>query len=99
MCNCYSHKCDHENCNVLIHMHLEDFETEPREVEVFCGSHIPPKSERLDGVLWSVKHDKSNSRIFVRSLTKNAKRHWRGNCYNGDCKSIEVFGRSKKRGK
>jgi len=81
-------------------MHLEDFDTERDEVEVFCGSHIPPKSERKDGVVWSVQHGKNNSKIFVRALTQNAKNHWKGNYYNGCCKQVEVFGESiSKRGK
>jgi len=64
-------------------MHLEDYSTGRDEVEVFCGSHIPEKSERKDGVLWSIGQGKSKTKIFIRSLTQNAKKHWKGNCYNG----------------
>lgn len=91
MCDCYYHKCNHEGCNVRIYMHLEDFSTERNEIEVFCGSHIPDKLNRKDGVLWSIEKGKSKSKIFIRSLTENAKRHWEGNCYNGECEPIEIF--------
>ena len=91
MCDCYQHKCNHENYNVRIPIHLEDFSTGRDEVEVFCGSHIPEKSKRKDGVLWRIKQCKSSSKIFVRALTQNAKDHW--NCYNGGCEQIEVFGK------
>jgi len=77
-------------------MHLEDFSTERNEIEVFCGSHVPEKSKRKDGVLWSIEKGKSRSKIFVRALTENAKSHWEGNCYNGECKPIEVFGKPNK---
>jgi hypothetical protein len=74
-------------------MHLEDFATGREEVKVFCGSHIPPKKERKDGILWKIKKRKSNTRIFVACLTENARRHWEGNCYNGEDSLLEVFGR------
>lgn len=97
MCDCYQHKCNHNDCNIRIPMHLEDFETEREEVEVFCGSHIPSKSERTDGVVWSVRQGKTKSKIFVRALTKNAKNHWKGNHYNGGCRCIEAFGKIKRK--
>lgn len=80
-------------------MHLEDFSTKRKEIEVFCGSHIPEKSERKDGVLWYIGCGKTRSRIFVRSLTENAKKHWKGNCYNGECEPIEIFGKELKKDK
>jgi hypothetical protein len=77
-------------------MHLEDFSTDRDEIEVFCGSHIPDKQNRKNGVLWLVGQGKSTTRIFVRSLTRNAKSHWEGNCFNGNCRYIEAFGKSRK---
>lgn len=97
MCDIYDAKCEKKDCNVLIDMHLEDFATERDEIEVFCGSHTPPKENRRDGVLWKVKKGKSNTRIFVRALTKNARTHWEGNCYNDDCIPIEIFGKKGER--
>jgi len=99
MCDCYTHVCDHKDCNTPIDMHLEDFATKRSEVEVFCSSHLPPKSKRIDGVLWEVRRGKSKFRIFVRSLTKNARKHWRGNHYNGGSSSTEEFGKPAKQKK
>lgn len=101
MCDCYQHKCNHKDCNVRIPMHLEDYSTGRDEVEVFCGSHIPEKSDRKDGVLWSIGQGKSKSKIFIRALTKDARTHWKGNHYNGDggCEYIEAFGKPIKKGK
>jgi len=93
MCDIYFHRCEDKNCANEIEMHLEDFETDHDEIQVFCGSHIP--ENKTDGVLWRYHphSQKSHSRMFVRCLTENARSHWEGNCYNGECDSLLVFGK------
>lgn len=91
MCDIYIHKCNHKPCSTTIEMHLEDFATKRAEVEVFCDLHIPKR--RKDGVLWMTKGSNDHTRIFVRCLTNNAKKHHEHNTYNGECYPIEIFGK------
>ena len=93
MCDIYGARCAKKGCSSVIDMHLEGYETGREEVKVFCGSHIPAKKERKDGVLWRIRKGKSHTRIFVVALTKNARKHWNGNCYNGEDSPVELFGR------
>ena len=76
MCDCYSHKCNHDGCNVEIGMHLEDFETPRNEVHVFCGTHIPQDEDQDNGVLWLAR---KGVKVFVEALTERAKAHAFGN--------------------
>ena len=94
MCDCYSHKCNNTRCREKIDMHLEDFNTGRDEIEVYCGEHIP--GDKSDGVLWEFHDDEPDGwggTIFVKCLTDNARHHWRGNHYNGDCEAVIVFGK------
>jgi len=91
MCDCYVHGCNHKTCSFEINMHLGDFETGRDEIEVFCGSHIP--KERCNGVLWQYRQGKAKSKIFIKCLTLNAKKHWKANHKNGGCDAIEIFGK------
>lgn len=93
MCDIYNHQCDHEDCANHIEMHLADYETSRQEIAVFCGTHIP--QDRSNGVLWRYKpsSQKATSKMFVQCLTKNAKSHWEGNCFNGECWPVEIFGK------
>ena len=97
MCDIYGARCVKKNCSAVIDMHLADYETGREEIKVFCGSHIPPKKERKDGVLWKIRKRKSSTRIFVVYLTQNARNHWEGNRYNGEDFALEVFGKKRER--
>jgi len=91
--------CENKHCSQEIEMHLADFLTPIDEIEVYCPTHFP--KDRSDGVVWETEpHDqdpsinpKIRSKIFVRCLTDRAKKHWRGNCFNGGCKPVEEFGK------
>jgi len=103
MCDIYMHKCS--KCDIEFDMHLADFDTGRDEVEVFCENHMP--ENRNDGVLWTYDDDcavvngefaKAGGKVFIRSLTDNAKRNWEGNHPNSITeKAIEVFGKKTKR--
>jgi len=75
-------------------MHLADFDTNPEEIEVYCEDHLP--EDRTDGVVWLINDERASDldgkRIFVRCLTRNAKKNWGGNCFNGSNKFVELFG-------
>lgn len=96
MCDCYSHKC--EKCDVLLPMHLSDFNTSQDEIKVYCPDHIP--EDRKNGCLFYVTPGEHNytegfdgKNIFVESLTANAKENYDGNHPNvGDPILIEKFG-------
>jgi len=100
MCDVYYEKCAYEGCNVRISLHLADFDTGRDEIEAYCYNHIP--EDTSDGVLFEVNDEgcpeydepEYNGKMFLRALTINAKANWTGNDYNGDCKMIELFGRT-----
>ena len=93
MCDIYDHECNKKDCTDKFDMHLEDFATGRDEIEVFCEFHIP--KDKSSGVLWRYRDcDQKNwNKMFVKCLTENAKNHWEGNCFNGECESLMVFGR------
>ena len=90
MCDIYSHQCNYRNCINEIGMHLVDYDTKRDEIRVFCELHIP--EERKNGVVWQIKEPRYKQKIFVESLTENARNNWDGNCFNGRCTPIEQFG-------
>jgi len=101
MCDIYYAKC--KGCDAQIDMHLEDFATARKEVEVFCGEHIPDKDVRvfeMTGPKGKYASFRKGTRIGVRSLTKNAKKHAQGNHPNtAQSMSVVVIdrlGRSRK---
>jgi len=72
-------------------MHLEDYSTEPNEIELYCGRHIP--KDRSNGYLWLC--EKPRRKWFIRALTDNAKAHAEGNLPNTieDYNAVEKFGK------
>lgn len=40
MCRCYEHKCEKDDCQEQIPMHIADFNYEPEEYKVWCGKHL-----------------------------------------------------------
>jgi hypothetical protein len=88
MCDCYEHQCNSPGCEESIPMHLGDYETDREEIEVFCSKHIP--EDKLNGDLWKVQDSDdlrypNDTLIFIRPLTKNAKKnahHNHPNTYN-----------------
>jgi hypothetical protein len=101
MCDCYEHKC--KKCNVMVPMHLVDFNTDQSEIEIYCPKHIP--KDRSEGTLWLVNDVDSDyptkfkgKKIFVKSLTKNAKENCEGNHPNVyDPVMVEAFGKKVKK--
>lgn len=86
MCDIYYADC--KVCGKGIDMHLADFSTGRDEVEVFCCDCIP--EARADGVLWL---DDDGRKVFVRSLTGNARQNADGNHPNaGNLVLLEMFG-------
>lgn len=93
MCNIVDIKC--ACCNRVLDMHLEDYDTQPEEINVFCRKHIPKDISR--GALWEIDKStwpnkklpyKANELVFVEWLTDNAQSHYLGNCPNWDCHLI-----------
>jgi hypothetical protein len=86
MCDIYGAKC--QGCGRYIDMHLADFATGRDEVDVWCSYCIP--DDRNAGVVWL---DDDGGRIFVKSLTENARSNWDGNHPNAAwAVAIEAFG-------
>jgi hypothetical protein len=85
MCNILLMPC--KVCGRNIDMHLADYDTDPEEIEIYCGKHLP--EDRRDGILWGYR----KKRVFVRALTKNAYTHAGGNHPNdGLSGPVEMFG-------
>lgn len=90
MCDIYEAPC--KVCGVLIEMHLEGYNTERSEIEIFCYNHIPKENV----VIWKCKLNQNSRRhktwtmfpahkeflIGVRALTENAKKYKYGNSPN-----------------
>lgn len=82
MCDCYTHRCDYEGCEVEIPMHLSDFDTDRTEIQVFCEQHIP-----AGAVVFEYSDDKTDKeedaktwvKCAVVPLTDNAKANADGN--------------------
>lgn len=94
MCDCYSHKCQAPDCNVHLEMHLNDYDTDRDEIEIYCEAHLPENMD--DGVLWDVQlEDKSHTKFFVRSLTENARNNSEGNHPNIEepYQELSIFGK------
>ena len=82
MCDCYAHKC--KECELMLPLHLGDFDTERSEIEVFCEKHLP--EEQSDGWLWEWCDEEGDypkwSKMFIKWLTLNAKANANENCPN-----------------
>ncbi len=75
MCDIYCAKC--AKCDTEIEMHLGDFNTDPDEIDVFCGRHaVDGTIRRKRWVMWSSPIFGS---ITVVSLTDNAWENREGN--------------------
>jgi hypothetical protein len=83
MCNCYDHQC--KECDTYIPIHLEDYDTDPDEIEVFCHRHIPESNVRIFKLTHKEDGLPKGFRIGIRSLTENAKKHEGGNHPNLVC--------------
>lgn len=101
MCDIYLAKC--KECYIKTDMHLENFATGRDEVEVFCQKHIPQKDVYIfETIERKGRYGifKKGTKIGVRSLTENARKHAKGNCPNtGQVMkiiSIDRLGRKRK---
>ncbi len=92
MCDCYMHKC--EKCDKKIYLHLEDYNTQRKEIKIYCEKHIPKNIDK--GVLWKYwtgyKDLFSGGKFFIELITVNAIGNFEGNCYNGKCVPLMIFG-------
>jgi len=87
MCNILDMKCNKKGCEVILPLHLGDYDTDSSEVKVFCGKHIPKKNVRIftltDTDIHTVRarypdEDKEYPvgwKMGIRYLTDNAKKN------------------------
>ena len=82
MCNIYMDSC--KVCGCDIPMHLGDFATKKREIECYCGNHIPDK----DVTVYVLTEDDNvyckETKFGIRFLTENAKKNSNINFPNVD---------------
>lgn len=93
MCDCYNHKCAHPECATTMPMHLEDFDTDSDEINVYCEKHLPSTTLH-QGTLFRYKDEdeKEWSKLFVEPLTENAIANIEGNTPNAwDVEVVAVF--------
>jgi len=74
MCDCYEATC--KVCGIgKIPVHLGDWETTRNEIEVYCGSHVPPTDCRIFVTKAMCGRYKKGWKMGIRALTENAKAH------------------------
>jgi hypothetical protein len=74
MCDCYEANC--KICGIgKLPIHLGDWETNHHEIEVYCGSHIPPTDCRIFVTKAICGGRKRGWKVGIRALTENAKKN------------------------
>lgn len=77
MCDCYSEPC--KVCGKMISMHLGDFNTDRGEIFVVCEECIKDKWLGVHRFNYCVWDGKTEGKITIVALTKNA---WQNRKYN-----------------
>jgi len=98
MCDTGYKKCSGNNCKERLPFHLVDFDTDKKEIKVFCEKHLPNKNVRIFLITkmyeyeWNddwTKETKTRNELMgkkmgMRYLTRNAIRHKEGNYPNAE---------------